>query len=105
VQVAVQLGWSASLWFEGFWSLFDQPSIIICHHWTNLGKLPPGGETVPLTYAVRFGGDLGIELRPHRYNTGYRADESKYGRHVHVHTEAELIPYLKRGWSVRMSAP
>ena len=60
---------------------------------------------MPLTYVVRFGGDLGIELRPHRYKTGYRASESKHGRHVHVHTEAELIPYLKRGWSVRMGAP
>jgi len=69
VQVAVQLGWSASLWFEGFWSLLDHPSIII-GSLGGFGKLPPGGETVPLTYVVRFGGDLGIELRPHRYMTG-----------------------------------
>jgi hypothetical protein len=59
-----------------------------------------------LTYTVRFGDDLGIELRPHRYGTtGYRASQSKEGPHVHVRTEQELVPYLRNGWSIRMSGP
>jgi hypothetical protein len=58
-----------------------------------------------LTYTVRFGDDLGTELRPHCYKTGYRASKSKYGPHVYVRNERELIPYMQRGWSVRMSAP
>jgi hypothetical protein len=57
-----------------------------------------------LTYTVRFGDDLGIELRPHRFRPGYRASKGKYGPHVHVQTEQELIPFLQRGWSIRMSA-
>jgi len=59
-----------------------------------------------LTYTVRFGDDMDVELRPHRYGkVGYRASESKQGPHVHVRTEQELVPYLERGWSIRMSAP
>jgi len=60
---------------------------------------------VGLTYTVRFGEDLGIELRPHRFKQGYRASKTKEGPHDHVPTERDLIPYMQRGWSVRMSAP
>jgi hypothetical protein len=58
-----------------------------------------------LAYTVRFGNDVGTTLRPHRFKDGYRASESKYGRHEHVQTEEELIRFLQRGWSIRMSAP
>ncbi len=58
-----------------------------------------------LTYAVRFGDDEGITLKPHRYKTGYRASKTKFGPHIHVARETELIPYLHRGWAIRMSAP
>jgi hypothetical protein len=59
-----------------------------------------------LIYTVRFGDDLGIELRPHRYSkSGFRASRSKEGPHTHVCTEKELIPHLRDGWSIRMSGP
>ena len=44
-----------------------------------------------LTYVVRFGDDSRIELKLHRFKTGYRASESKFRRHIHVNTEAELV--------------
>jgi hypothetical protein len=58
-----------------------------------------------LTYTVRWGGDKGTVLKPHLYrNKGFRAFESKFGPQVHVRTEAELIPFLRKGWLIRMSA-
>jgi hypothetical protein len=90
VQVAVQLAWSASLWFKAS-GAFQINLALSLETLDDVEKLP-GVETVALTYVVRFGSDFGIELRPHRYKTGYRASDSKYGRHVHVHAEADLIP-------------
>jgi hypothetical protein len=57
-----------------------------------------------LTYEVRFGDDIGLTLRPHRYKTGFRASKGKFGPHAYVQTEGDLIPYLQRGWGIRMSA-
>jgi hypothetical protein len=50
-----------------------------------------------LIYTVRFGDDLGTELRPHCYKTGYRASKSKYGPHVYVRNASyrEAIPFLR----------
>lgn len=59
-----------------------------------------------LTYRVRWGSDRGLVLRPHYFKKrGFRAFESKSGPQVHVKTEQELIPYIRKGWLVRMSAP
>ncbi len=57
-----------------------------------------------LRYTVRFGQDKGLTLTPHRYKDGYRASKTKFGPHEPVNTEEELVPYLQRGWSIRMSA-
>lgn len=57
-----------------------------------------------LTYEVRFGEDTGMVLRPHRFKEGFRASETKYGRHEYVQSEEGLIHYLRLGWSIRMSA-
>jgi hypothetical protein len=45
-----------------------------------------------------------MTLRPHRFKEGFRASITRYGPHVHVDTEEELIPLLQHGWSIRMSA-
>lgn len=58
-----------------------------------------------LTYKIPFGMDIGLTLTPHRFKAGYRASKSKHGPHEYVSTERALIPYIQRGWSVRMSAP
>jgi hypothetical protein len=57
-----------------------------------------------LRYIVWFGNDIGLTLRPHRYKGGYRASEAEVGPHAHVNNEDGLIPYMQRGWSIRMSA-
>jgi hypothetical protein len=57
---------------------------------------------VPLTYVVRFGRELGIELRPHRFKKGYRASESKYGRHGHVPAK---VAQTKCGMDISESSP
>ena len=61
--------------------------------------------SMALSYTVRFGEGEGIKLRPHRYKKGYKASKSKYGPHRWVAVEAELISYLRRGWSICMSGP
>jgi hypothetical protein len=60
---------------------------------------------MPLTYNVRWGKDVGLTLKPHRHKQGYLASKSKFGPHKYVNTEQELIPYLQKGWCIRMSAP
>ncbi len=57
-----------------------------------------------LTYTVRHRNDKGMVLTPHRYKDGYRASRGKFGPHAYVQTEEELIPYLEKGWFIRMSA-
>ncbi len=59
-----------------------------------------------LTYTVKRGSDGGLTLKPHFYKKrGYKALESKFGHYEYVKTEQELIPYLRNGWMIRMSAP
>lgn len=61
---------------------------------------------MPLTYTVRFWQDAGLTLRPHRHRNGkYKALKDKFGPSRLVDSEGELIPYLKLGWMIRMSAP
>ncbi|PYU28090.1 MAG: hypothetical protein DMG32_03760 [Acidobacteria bacterium] len=57
-----------------------------------------------LYYEVRFGNDKGSRLTPHLFrDKTFRASRGKFGPHAVVYSEGELIPYLRQGWSVRMS--
>jgi hypothetical protein len=49
--------------------------------------------------------DIISELPPYKTEKVVLTSGPKHGRHVHVRAETELIPYLQRGWSIRMSAP
>lgn len=61
---------------------------------------------MPLTYTVRWGHDKGLVLKPHYFRKrGYRALKSKFGQQVDVPTQEQLVPYIRKGWLVRMSAP
>lgn len=83
--------------------------------WTGFGRLGTLSDEfarldrllakMRLTYSVRFGRDIGMTLTPHRSKRGFIASKTKEGPHEYVQTEEALIPYLQRGWSIRMSAP
>jgi hypothetical protein len=71
----------------------------------ELAELACPLTNMELTYTVRFGKDTGSTLTPHRSKRGFVASKNKEGPHEYVQSEEQLIPYLQRGWSIRMSAP
>ncbi|HEU5400152.1 MAG TPA: hypothetical protein VFU86_02275 [Terriglobales bacterium] len=58
-------------------------------------------------YIVREGKEIGEVLYPHRYDDGhYIASHTRYKEdQIEVGSEQELIDYLQRGYSIRMSSP
>ena len=57
-----------------------------------------------LTATVRWGKGQGIQLTPHKFRDGtYRASKSKFGPHETVRNWEALIPWMRRGYSIRMS--
>ena len=60
-----------------------------------------------LRYVVREGQKTGEMLHPHRYEDGhYVASRTRYKEdQIEVATEGELVDYLQRGYSIRMSNP
>ena len=60
-----------------------------------------------LRYVVREGQEMGELLYPHRYEDGhYVASRTRYKEdQIEVATEGELVDYLQRGYSIRMSNP
>ena len=57
-----------------------------------------------LYYDVRWGKDKGMRLTPHCFrNKTFRASRGKFGPHMVVQDESELLHYIREGWSVRMS--
>ena len=57
-----------------------------------------------LEATVRWGKVEGITLVPHKFGDGtYRASKSKFGPHQKVKAWEDLIPWMRRGYSIRMS--
>lgn len=65
-------------------------------------------KMVSITAKVARGRNKGTPLVPHRYDDGtYKAALSRFDTdpHVRVGTVAELLPWIRQGYGIRMSAP
>lgn len=60
-----------------------------------------------LTYEVREGADVGLVLTPHVHRDNcYVVSMTRFARdYVRVPVGESLLPWVHRGYSVRMSAP